>query len=365
MRIGVDLLWVRPGKCGGTESVARNLLDGFAQYDSKNEYILFVTTDNAESFRAYEAYTHMRLLICPTVCESQRKRLVWENLHLDGFAKKNGVDVMFVPVYSKPHTHGSKIPYVCVIHDLQALHFPEYFSKARCVFMKYMWKYTCKTSAKVITISDYCKEDLISGFPVVRDKIKTIYNPIVSVDSKLDFDALAKKYGIQKKEYYYCVSSLLPHKNLDVILRMLAQLKKENKAATLVLSGVGGQQEAFEARIRELDIEDRIIQTGFISNEERDCLYENCKVFLFPSIFEGFGMPPIEAMRKGCPVVMTRKSCLEEVTCSKAIYVEDPTDAMEWARKLEQAEGQPEIRQPFPQYSLETVTKQYIEVLTS
>ena len=163
MKIGIDLLWVRPGICGGTESYIRNLMHGFGNNDLNNEYILFVAQDNADSFAEYGKYNNMKLKVCTVKCASQAKRILWENLHLDKLAKRENIEVMFIPVYSKPRTHGSGIPYVCVIHDLQALHYPEHFSLPRRLFLKYTWRYACKSSKQVVTISEFCKRDHCSN----------------------------------------------------------------------------------------------------------------------------------------------------------------------------------------------------------
>ena len=90
MYIGVDLLWVRPGICGGTESFIRNLLNGLAKYDTENQYVLFVAQDNADTFQYYEKFSHMHLETSPVNCARQPKRILWENLHLDTYAKKAG-----------------------------------------------------------------------------------------------------------------------------------------------------------------------------------------------------------------------------------------------------------------------------------
>lgn len=363
MRIGIDLLWVRPGICGGTESFIRNLMKGFGEYDKEDSYILFVAEDNAYSFQEYEQYANLQIKICPVKCAVQFKRILWENLHLDSYALREKVDVMLIPVYSKPLSHGSRIPYVSVICDLQAFHYPQYFSFLRRCFFKRSWRYTCRTSVTVVTISDYCKEDLIKHYPFAKDRFKTIYIPIITENAAMSVEELKRKYPIEPGDYFYCVSSLLPHKNLDTILKVMVALKEKGDDIRLILSGVGGDQQQFQMQLDELDIADLVIQTGFVPDEERDCLYEHCALFLFPSVFEGFGMPPIEAMRKGKRVVMTRESCLQEVTEGKAVYVDDPYSMEEWLKEIAYAKTLPPKVEKFEKYGLESIVGQYSEVL--
>lgn len=362
MRIGIDLLWVRPGICGGTESFVRNLLDGFVQFDQENDYILFVAQDNAESFRQYRRWENMSFQLCPVKSAVQYKRILWENLHLDRYAAAERTDVMLIPVYSKPHSNG-KIPYVSVIHDLQAFHFPQYFSLVKRIFFRSMWQYTCKSSKIVITISDYCRADLSSHYPFAKEKMCTVYNPVITEKTSMTAEELRQKYRIEPGSYFYCVSSLLPHKNLGTILKVMEQLKKMGDPTKLVLSGVGGNDREFGRLAERFHVADRIIQTGFVTNTERDCLYENCRIFLFPSIFEGFGMPPVEAMRRGRRVVMTREACLQEITEGKAVYVDDPYDVKQWLEKIAYARSLPPHKEKFERYELENVVGQYLKVL--
>ncbi len=362
MKIGIDLLWVRPGICGGTESFIRNLMNALAVCDTENRYLLFAARDNAESFAEYKRYANMEIYVCNTDCSSQPKRILWENLYLDRAALQQQTDLMFIPVYSKPRSRRRSIPYVSVIHDLQAKHYPAYFGAARRLFLQYEWRYTCKTSERIVTDSDFCLRDLQQTYPAYAGKMERIYVPVATSESGLDKAVIEEKYQIRAGEYCYCVSSMLPHKNLETVLKAMSWMKKNNPEVRLVISGVGGDRQTFREKIRQLGIEDNIIDTGFISEEERDCLYENCGLFLFPSIFEGFGMPAVEAMRRGKTVITTDKTSLREVTEGQAIYVDDPLDPKEWAEKILKYQGAAAERRTMEEYSPETVARQYIKL---
>ncbi len=396
MLIGIDLLWVRPKICGGTESVIRNLMTGFGLYDDKNEYILFAGKDTAETFTDYEKYSNMKIEICDVESMNRVKRIAWENSNLDKLARDLGVDVMFIPVYSKPNSLSEDkggIPYVTTIADLQALHFPKYFSKPKIFFAKRSWKKAVNESRCIVTISNFCKRDIIEHYPKVQDRIFVIYAPILlSPDLDLEieseiakkdlagdyiaddinddilnkpndvFDNLKERYGIEKDEYFYTVSSMLPHKNLITLINVMKELKAAGENYRLVVSGVGGNREDFDKSVEEAGVEDLVIDTGFVSDKERDSLYENCRLFLFPSTFEGFGMPPIEAMIKGAKVVTTKCGSIEEITHSKASYVDDPLSTKEWIEKIKEAELLQKKKHIFPEYELKNVTEEYLEL---
>ena len=362
MRIGINLLWVRSGKNGGTESYIRNLLDGLSVYGKgENEYYLYLTKDNAASFEKYFSKDQFIKKVMPIESAQQAKRVLWENLHLAAQGQKDQLNLWFMPVYSRPFFISKKIPCITVIHDLQALHYPEYFSKGRNLFFRLSWWIDCHTSAKVVTISEFCKNDILNHYRIPSERVKIIYNPIIMEDKVTDFDILAEKYKISKKEYYYTVSSLAKHKNLITLLKMIKLMKDEGKEPKLVITGVKvNAADEIMKYIEDNNLKENVVYTGFISNEDRNALYDNCKVFLFPSVFEGFGMPPIEAMIRGIPVVTTKETSIYEVTQGKAIYVNKAQDANEWMQKIS---GMFETRESFvSNYDICLVTKEYLKL---
>ncbi|MEG2917998.1 MAG: glycosyltransferase family 1 protein [Clostridium sp.] len=369
MRIGIDLLWVKPQKSGGIESYIRNLLNGFLKYeDDKYEFILFTSINNNETFLPYLKSKKFSNILCNVDSSRVGKRIIWENLHLNHKCKENNIDILFVPVYSKPLINDAAIKYVTTIHDLQAMHYPMYFSWKKRMWLKFAWKKSSKTSDRIIAISNFVKNDIIDKFQIEEEKIKVIYNPIVKTVQTLGSNYIEEKYGLKAGSYFYTVAQLLPHKNIKTLLYVMSEIKSSHidLPNKLVISGVGGKdKEELKSIIKTLNIEENIIITGFVSDEERDLLYENAKMFLFPSIFEGFGMPPIEAMELGTTVITTRCSCIPEVTEERAYYVEDPYDVNDWIENIMKAmKDKNKIKVTFPNYYLENITKEYLKCFT-
>lgn len=337
-KIAIDLLWVRPKQVGGIESYIRNLLDGMRKTEEEFNILLLVSQDNTETFEHYSEDQRFSIHRFNVLSSEVGKRIIWQNLHLGSELKKMGIDVCFEPYYCKPFFGVKGIKFVTTIHDLQAIHFPEYFSKHKVAWMKLSWKNSVATSERIVAISEYVKNDIIHYFPEGKGKVVSIYNPIlVTKDDMANFSVIKDHYGVNEKEYYFTVSSLLPHKNLKVLVELVSEIvnNKMRIPQKLVIAGVGGKsKDELNRMINCFGLQDNIILTPFIDDNERNALYKNCYAFLFPSVFEGFGMPPIEAMYFDVPVITTRKASLAEVTCNKAYYVENPTDVQEWIEIL-------------------------------
>lgn len=376
IKIGVNLLWVRPGKVGGTESYIRNLLKGFLKYsESYFSFYLFTSLDNRKTFRSYFRNIKFKEIVCNVRSSNIKKRIIWENFNLDRLATKKELDIIFIPVYSKPFFTSKKNKYVTVIHDLQAMHYPEYFSKFYIKWMKLSWLNSIKTSNKIIAISNFVKDDIIDKFKLNENqakKIEVISNPISNLDDFEEFENISKKYNIKRKEYFYTISSMLPHKNTKTLLYTIKLIKEKypQLPQKLVVSGISTKGKfEIQDEIKRLGIEKNVILTGYISNKERNTLYKNAKLFLFPSIFEGFGMPPIEALKLGIPTITTTKASIYEVSKGLALYVKDPFKVEEWIEKILCYFNKDyyfdneikNLKNKLNEYDLNNVTKKYFE----
>ncbi len=362
MRIAIDLLWVRVGKVGGTESYIRSILDAIITYGSKHSYILLVSEDNAYSFHELGKNSNIEIKQCNVKSALPWRRIIWENLSLHKVLKTMDLDLIFIPIYFKPFLYKTTIPCVCTIHDLQAIHYPEYFSCLKRLFLIFNWRYTCKSADYILTDSDFCKQDIIAHFPAAKKKVETVYVPVPKSNHIDQFPGLKDRYQIEEQKYFYTVSSLLPHKNLETIFRMMKEYQSIEPNMKLVISGVGGQEEKVLELVTELGLQNTIFFTGYISDEERDSLYQHCYMFLFPSIFEGFGIPPIEALQFGVKTIMTSKSCLYETSKGYAYYVEDAKSVEQWLSVIEQASTREAKVFDFPEYQEDYILNQLLAI---
>lgn len=337
MEIAIDLLWLRPRQVGGTEFYIRNLLDGFLKLEENFHFTLLVSRDNKASLAHYAEDGRISLLEANVESANIAGRILWQFFCQNRLLRKHHIRKCFIPVYCRPLFNGG-ITYVNVIHDLQAAHYPEYHPFHEIAYSRLCWWLDVHLSKHIVAISDWVRADIMSRYHVKPAKITTIYNPItVDPGEIVPMSKLSEKYKVTENEYYYTVAQLIPHKNLGTLIEVMNRIKEQkiDLPGRLLISGVNGESRTeLERQISSLGLDKEITLTGFVENAERNALYKYSRAFLFPSVFEGFGMPPIEAMLFGTIVIATDRTCVPEVTQGKANYVTDPYDVQEWIRVM-------------------------------
>lgn len=366
MKIGIDVTFVKPKKSGGVEVFIRNLLDGFLELKDENEYFLLTAKDNDETFCHYESDRRVKCIPCDTNANDVAGHLLWQNTREWSVLKNNDIDFCYFPVYEMPIFCDKNIKTVTTIHDIQAVSLPQNFKLHERIWFRLGWGSALKNADATVAISNFTKEDIKAHFKKIKNLV-TIYNPIdINPAESNIFKTISKKYNIKKNKYFYTVSSLYPHKNLATLISMMRKIKIENISGIphrLLVSGVGGtQKEELIQMIKEQKLEDVITLTGFVSDEERNALIESCNIFLFSSIFEGFGVPPIEAMMLGARVLSTKCASLKEVTKNKCAYVDDPKNPSEWIEKIISLQKTKPKKINFPEYSKSTSARSYLNL---
>ena len=337
MKIAIDLLWLRPGKVGGTEVYTRNLLDGFVGSSREFEFVLLVSIDNADSFEKYKEDSRFSLLKVNLKSANIAYRIIWQFLCESAFLKKNRINKCFVPVYCRPLFNGG-VEYINTLHDIQAYHYPQYHPFHENVYSHLMWWTIAHRTPHIITISEFVKEDFKKYYHVKSNRITVLSEAVeVKRDKVIDFTLLEKKYAIQKKEFFYTVSQCIPHKNFKTLIEVFRTIRddKIDLPCKLLVSGISGNaSEEMIELIRKYNLEENVVLTGYVTDSERDCLYKNARAYLFPSVFEGFGISPVEAMFYEVPVITTRCASIPEVTMEKAEYVNNPYSTKDWIEKM-------------------------------
>ena len=365
LEFAVDLLWVRPGKVGGTEVVVRHILDGWCDLQERFHAVLIVSSDNADTFASYAQDERFSLLTAPIDSAGISKRILWQNLFLAGFLKKNGLRKCFSPVYDRPYFDFG-VKYITTIHDIQAYHYPEYHPFHETAYSRMIWRACRLKSLRNICISDFVRDDIVRILKFKPGKLDTIYDPVtIDPHEQADFAGLKERYEIDEGGYFYTLSQMIPHKNTVTLLKVFAAIRDrgEDIPGRLLISGISGNASGEVNRLlAELKLEDIVTLTGYVSDAERNALCSHARAFLFPSIFEGFGIPPVEAMILGVPVITTRCACIPEVTQDLADYVSDPYDVDEWIglmRSPHNRSGELDISR----YDRNTIAAEYLRVI--
>ena len=223
---------------------------------------------------------------------------------------------------------------VTTVYDLTHLRFPETMERSNYDHIRKNLAYSIERSTRIITISDFVRQELRELLDVPEERVCVIPCAPSFSPETASFAETAAKYGISKP-YILFVGTIEPRKNLTRLLKAFDRLKREaGLPHQLVLAGGSGwkNREIYETAAALTCAED-VVFTGFVSAAEKNALYENASVFVFPSLYEGFGIPPLEAMHFGCPVVTSRAASLPEVVGDAAVLA-DPMSELSIAEGI-------------------------------
>lgn len=293
MRIGINALYLLPGEVGGTEIYLRNLLITLAQIDSTNEYVIITNAETGPEIVPTASNFHY--LRHPVKASFRPARILWEQCVLPFTALRHKLDVMFNPGFTAPLF--AQCPQVTTIHDLQYKRHPEFFKPIDLIFWRLLVWAAIRKSKLLLTPSESARLDVSAFFQ--KDAITTPFG----VEQRF-FHLATERKDSRQESFLLCVSTLHPHKNIELLVRTFAQYHTVHPEMSLVLAGMRGfHTEHIERLIAELSLTQSIRITGWISRDELYELYRLARAFVFPSMFEGFGIPLVEALAAGIPSI--------------------------------------------------------------
>lgn len=239
---------------------------------------------------------------------------------------------------------------IVVIHDTAVYSAPSGFSKAFRTWYKTMFTFFKLFSKKVLTISEFSREELIKHLNINTEKIELISEGKEHFDLIQPDEAILSKFDLKKQKYILAVSSMNPNKNFKALVDATTHLGDQD--FEIVIAG-GTDLKVFN----KIDINNESIkQVGYITDEELKALYMNAGCFVFPSIYEGFGLPPLEAMSTGCPVLVSNMGPMPEVSGEAAIYF-NPYNSSELAEKIKYVMNDDSVKQDLKEKGLEQARK--------
>ncbi|GAC1446624.1 MAG: glycosyltransferase family 1 protein [Pyrinomonadaceae bacterium] len=334
----------------GNETYAANLIKALAEIDTSNRYTLYVTTPEAVA-RFKDRWSHVA--VRRTLPHTPLVRIP---VTLSAELRRRPVDLLHVQYTSPPL---APCPVVATIHDLSFEHLPETFKRRSRAQMRLTIRRTAKNAAHIITPSEFTRRDINKTYNINAEKITAIplaadvhFHPVADTQ---ELTAVKQRYGIET-DYILAVGSIQPRKNLARLIEAYARLHHTPRAARLPkLVIVGKRAWLYEETLRaahESGVHEQIIFTGYAPQEDLPALYTGAMCFVYPSVFEGFGLPPLEAMRCGTPVIVGDKTSLPEVVGDAGISF-NPFDTDELAAVLERLIADEKLRRSLSARGLE------------
>jgi glycosyltransferase involved in cell wall biosynthesis len=354
LRIGIDISRTSREKTGVGYYVS-NLVETLANIDQENEYTLYpyfwhcfspdyqnVSIPNQGNFRLHHDARSLDQII-----------RAWRSSKPDHVL--GTIDVLHSPNLTAPRLKKAKL--VVSIHDLSYAVYPEFHTRENLRFSKKQTTMAAKYAAKIIASSHHTKKDLMGYYSIPGERIQVIHlasSKVFYPEREIAFlQRCLARLNIYKN-FVLFVGSLEPRKNVKLLIKAYAEyLKADPDRYLLVIAGGRGWlNDDIYALVAELGIERHVRFLGYIQEPDLRCLYSVARVFVYPSIYEGFGLPPLEAMACGAPVITSHTSSLPEVVGDAAILI-DPSNVEELFHAMRTVLGDDDLRLQMRKKSLE------------
>jgi len=330
MKIGIDARPLISKHPSGIGTYLINILNYLNVVDRENQYFLYSNKPLEYPITLGDNFT-IRVI-------NGKIGTLWLRYSLPQYIKADGIQVFWGTQHFLPK-RVENVRMILTIHDVALLINPRWGSAVNSVMQNLFLKSSARDADKIIVVSKSTGDDTIKLCGIAPEKISVIYegcpSPVTQQLSDEDATAFKEKFNI-KERFFLFVGNIEPRKNIDTIIKAFELAAAKDERIQLVLAGgLGWKYEGILDQIKKSAFSDRIIRTGYISSEQKNWLFGNAIAFLFPSHYEGFGLPILEAYRAGTPVITAKKSSLPEVGGDAAWYVQDENSADELANVMD------------------------------
>jgi glycosyltransferase involved in cell wall biosynthesis len=362
MKIGIDIRLIGK-KRTGDEVVIFNLVKGLAQLDSNHEFELL--TDAKDENVLNEISQQLGIAqkknfkIVSVPCKN---RFAWNFWTLPNYLRKNPVDIYHTQ-YITPWFVPKTIKIVTIIHDISFNFFPKFIKFSDLLFLRTLIPISIKRADKVVGVSQFTRAEIIEYYKVDPEKVAWIHNAIsedfLSSDvSASRLEKVREKYSLPQKFVLY-MGTLQPRKNIPHLIEAFARIK-EDDANDLKLVICGNQKahnydQRITGTLETYSLGGEVIFPGFIDEQDKAAVFHLAEVFVFPSLYEGFGIPVLEAMSQGVPVLCSDIPSLKEVAAESALYF-DLESGEDFAQKLKEICFNKELREQLALKGKERIT---------
>ena len=337
MVIGIDGSRAFIERRTGTEEYSYQLLKHLAEIDKKNTYIVYLRPVRSSQLTVHRSdwpkNFKFKLINFPRL---------WTQVGLAIHTFTDNLDLLFVPSHTLPLFRKPGLKTVMTIHDLGAEYLPSLHQLKQALYLKAITKLQLKSATHLIAVSQATKQDLVDRVGIDPKKVTVIYEGGPTRDKYQETsdkeEGVMQKFGLERQKYFLFIGTIQPRKNLERLIEafshQLSAIREKAKKSEnwsletddslkLVLAGNKGWQSAkIYHQPQAMGISDRVLFTGFITDEEKKILLENALALAFPSLFEGFGLPILEAFGSNCPVLTSNISSMPEVAGNAAILVD-------------------------------------------
>ncbi len=341
MLIGIDASRAVASRPTGTETYSRRLIQALLALDSPHQFRLyFRDPPPAGVFPGADVRrAEMRAIPFPRL---------WTHARLSWEMARRPPDALFIPAHVLPLVHPRAS--LVTVHDLGYLHFPEAHPRLQRLYLDLSTRWSARAAAHLLADSAATKADLATHYGTPPAKISVVYpgrdETLAPVHDPAAIEAVKARYAISG-DYFLYLGTLQPRKNLARLVEAFAQFEIRNPRTEthLILAGKRGWlYDDLLAQARRLGLEGRVSLSGYVSEEDKAALLSGAVAFMFPSLYEGFGLPVLEAQACGCPVIASNTSSLPEVAGDGALLV-DPAESDDIAEAMWRIVADPALRE--------------------